>query len=201
MGMLGVADAAAQSDANTVSFLASYLFTPHLFVSFQGAGGTSTSQMSPNIAPANVSPELRGAFFRVAMDILMRPLPQPGEDQGTVGVAGQYLMIKRLLPLFDQYAPKEAADALRTQLDALSSLVSGDTRQRDDDPMRQGIRPEQKSEDREQALQDKIDHAKTSAERDQLYMQFAMRLAQDGDRRTHAVVDKIQNTDLRQQVH
>ena len=36
-----------QSDANTVSLLSSYIFTPHLFVTFSG-NGTSTSQMSSN---------------------------------------------------------------------------------------------------------------------------------------------------------
>src|SRR5687768_35953 len=43
--MLASAAANPQSDANTVSLLSSYIFTPHLYVTFS-AGGTSTSQMN-----------------------------------------------------------------------------------------------------------------------------------------------------------
>src|SRR5207302_6739008 len=39
------------SDANTVSLLSSYLFTPHLFITFDGAGGASTSSMAQAAAP------------------------------------------------------------------------------------------------------------------------------------------------------
>src|SRR5215468_5350076 len=55
--LLALADSNLQSDANTVSLLSSYLFTPHTFVTFEGAGGTSTYQTSPNSSPPNVAPE------------------------------------------------------------------------------------------------------------------------------------------------
>src|SRR6185295_12197935 len=61
-----------QADANTVSLLSSYIFTPGLYVTFSGSG-SSSSQMSSTITPAVVSPELRNAFFQTAATILLRP--------------------------------------------------------------------------------------------------------------------------------
>ena len=54
-----------QADANTVSLLASYIFTPHLMVTFSGTG-MSSSQSAQTITPAAVSPELRNMFYQVA---------------------------------------------------------------------------------------------------------------------------------------
>src|SRR5260370_36533199 len=100
--MLANAARSLESDANTVSLLSSYLFTPHLFITFEGAGGTSTSSTG-EAAPPQVAPELRAAFFSVAAQILLRPQPPPGQDQSSSGLEGRYLMIKRLLPLFEQF--------------------------------------------------------------------------------------------------
>ena len=67
-----------QADANTVSLLSSYIFTPHLHMVFNGTS-TSTSQSSSTITPAAVSPELKNAFFQTAAAILLKPLPPPGQ--------------------------------------------------------------------------------------------------------------------------
>ena len=190
-----------QSDANTVSLLSAYLFTPHTFVTFSGGGGASTQGTARTGAPPPVAPELRAAFFRSASEILLRPLAPPGQDQTSAGVEGKYLMIKRLLPLFDQYAPREMGDALRAQMEALTGAVPAEDRQRDDGSLREGIRPPQASEDVEKALQDRIDRAKTSAEQDRLYVQLARVVAERGDLRARDIVDKIQDSDLRQKAH
>ncbi|HEU0251844.1 MAG TPA: hypothetical protein VFR12_02350, partial [Pyrinomonadaceae bacterium] len=126
-----------QSDANTVSLLSSYIFTPRLFIIFTG-NGTSTSQMSSTNTPAVVSPELRAAFYRAGAAILLRPLPQPGQDQGPIGVDGKYLMLKRLLPFFEQGATPDMVESLRAHLNALSAIASEDARKRDDEWMSKG---------------------------------------------------------------
>jgi hypothetical protein len=187
-----------QSDANTVSLLSTYLFTPHIFVQFSGEGA-NTSSSGRNTPAPDVSPEIRGAFFRVASEVLMRPLPPPGQDQTSAGVTGKYLMIKRLIPLFDQFAPKQMADALRVQMDALANAVSEEARQRDDDTLREGIRPMEKSEDLEKTLLDKIERAKTSEDRDQLYLQLARILSQNGDLRARDFVEKVEDSEIRKQ--
>lgn len=197
--LLTNAEANAQSDANTVSLLASYIFTPHLFVTFDPNGGTNTSQWSSNIAPPSVDPELRAAFLRTAAGILMRPLPPPEQDQTTAGKQGKYLVVKRLLPLFTLYAPKEIAEVMRAQLDVLAAIVPEDARKREDESINQGIGPERKNEDREQSLKDRIDHAKNTEERDQLYLQLVMLVAQKGEMRARDLVDKLDDTETRKQ--
>lgn len=188
-----------QSDANTVSLLSSYIFTPHLFLTFHNNGGISSQQRSSGIVPPNVAPELRAAFLQTAAGILLRPLPSPEQDQGTSGVAGKYLLIKRMLPLFEQYAPDEMTAALRGQLDVLNAQVSNNIRQRDDDRLQRGLRPETRVEDQEQSLLDKIDRAKTSAERDELYFQLAFMAYRNGDLRARDFIEKIEDTELRKQ--
>ena len=196
--LLTKAAADVQSDANTVSLLSSYVFTPHIFVTFSGAGH-STSQTSDNNVPPDIPADLRAAFFRMAGDILLRPLAPPGQDQTSAGVQGKYLMLKRLGPLFDQYAPRELAEAIHAQTDALAQAVPEEARQRDDDDtIREGIRPPQSSADREKALRDRLDRAKTSEERDGLYLQLARLYVESGDLKAREIVDKIDDNDLRQ---
>src|ERR1700694_318678 len=148
------------------------------------------SQMSPTSAPPGIAPGLRDAFFRTAASILLRPLAVPGQDQTTAGPDGQYLVIKRLLPLFEKYAPQETTTALRAQLEALTSLASNSARERDDETVRRGVGSDKPAADREQLLLDRIDHAKTSAERDQLNLQLAIFLASKGEMRSRDYVNK-----------
>jgi hypothetical protein len=170
-----------------------------MYVSFSN-NGASTSSTSREHTPPNVPVELRNAFFRVAGDILLRPLAPPGEDQTSAGAQGKYLMLKRLGPLFDQYAPQELAEAVHAQADALAQGLPEDVRQRDDEPLREGIRPSQSAEDQEKVLQDRIDRAKTSEERDALYLQMARLYVDQGDMRARDYVDKIGDTELRNKV-
>ena len=194
--LLQSAAANLQSDANTVSLLSSYIFTPHVFVTFD-AGGSSVSSTSRNNVPPEVSPEMRAAFFQVAANILLRPLAPAGQDQSTTGVRGKYLMLKRLAPLFDQYAPKELADAIHTQMDALSNAVPDDVRQEDDNTLREGIRPSLGTADQEKTLLDRVDRAKTQEQRDLLYIQLARLFTETDDSKARDYVAKIEDTDLR----
>jgi hypothetical protein len=197
--LLSSAASNPQADANTVSLLSSYIFTPHLFVTFSG-NGTSSSQMSSTITPAAVSPELRAAFFQTGAAILLRPLPAPGQpDQNSTGADGKYLVIKRLLPFFEQSAPPEMVESLRGHLNALSTVVSENTRRREDDAISRGIKPEKSAADREQSLLDQIERAKTSAERDSLYLQLAFTMSGRGDMRAREFVSKVEDSEVRKQ--
>jgi hypothetical protein len=195
--MLGLAAGNLQSDANTVSLLSSYLFTPHIFVTFNG-GGASTTQSSRSTGPAEAAADLRSGFFRVASEILLRPLPPPGQDQTSAGVVGKYLMLKRLMPLFEQYASPESVQAVRAHMDALANAVSEEARQRDDDSLREGIRPPEKSEDREKVLRDQLERAKTAEDRDRLNLQLARLYSEKDDvQEVREFVEKIEDTELR----
>ena len=193
--MLAAAPANSQSDANTVSLLASYIFTPHMYITFQGTG-VSSSQTWRTSPPLEVTPSLRAAFFQTAANILLRPLAAPGQDQTSAGHDGQYLVIKRLLPLFEQHAPQEMTTALRAQFEALAALASASAR-RENEFVTRGLGPEKPAADREQTLLDRIERAKTSSERDQLNLQLAMYLAERGETRSRDYVEKIDEMEMR----
>lgn len=105
------------SDANTVSGLSSYLFTPFLYVTFEPNGGANQSRQRGATPSPSVDAALRNNFLKVAYQILMQPLAAPDQDRTTSGQTGKYLIIKRLLPLFEQYAA-DLAPGLRTQMTA-----------------------------------------------------------------------------------
>ena len=189
-----------QADANTVSLLGSYIFTPHLMVTFSGTG-MSSSQSAQTITPAAVSPELRNMFYQVAGAILLRPLPGPGQqDQTSAGIDGKYLTIKRMLPFFEQGAPPELVEALRTHLNALNTVVSEDTRRRDDESIFRGNKSEKPAADREQLLLERIDRAKTSADRDSIYIELANYMSGRGDGRARDFASKVEDSEGRKQL-
>lgn len=195
--MLANASANPEADANTASVLASYLFTPHFFITFTGDGAMTRSFEGNEVAPV-VAPPLRTAFLRTAANILLRSLAPPGQEQNSAGHHGHYLTIKRLLPFFEQYAPPEMTSALRTQAEALSTLVSKETRDRDDDDwVRMRVRPDRFEQNWEQSLLDQLDRAKTSAERDHLHFQLASFYGARGELKARDYVDKIDETELR----
>ncbi len=206
VAMLAMASNNLQADANVVSWLSSYLFSPHSFVTVRRGGeqtqiievdagdaGTGRNSNSPA-----VDPELRLAFFRIAAEILLRPVPTL--EQTTADNMSTYIVIKRLLPQFEQFAPQQMTDALRAQLNALSTAMPKRMRERDDETVRDGARTPRKKEDREKAFLDQIDHAKTSEERDELYVQLALLWGEDADLRARDYVDKIEDTDVRKNV-
>jgi hypothetical protein len=197
--LLALAARDPNSDANTVSGLSSYLFTPFLYVTFEPSGGANQSrQRGPTPAP-QVDATLRNNFLKVAYQILMQPLAAPDQDRTTSGQTGKYLVIKRLLPLFEQYAG-DLAPGLRTQMTALASYVPAQMQQGENRAVSVGIQPESEEGDPLQRMQERLDRAKTSEERDAIYADYAVALSQDGDPRGKDLVDKIENTELRKSV-
>jgi len=198
--LLALAQSDLKSDANTISLLSSYLFTPHLFVTFSADGGQSSSSTHQRTPPPLVSAQTRDAFFRVAAGVLLRPSPAKEQDRSSSGLQGKFLVIRRLLPLFEQNAPKEIAEQLRAEMSVLAQGVDGDVRNLDEDnPIQPMNTPERKAEDVEKSLLDRIDRAKTSEERDAIYLQLAARTAQKGDMRARDFVEKIEDSELRKQ--
>ena len=186
------------ADANTISLLSSYIFTPRTYVIFNAQGDPEYSSM-PYPSPANVSPQLRLGFFRTASAILLRPQPPLDQDQGTTGIAGKYMVVKRLLPLFDQYAPKEITQAMHGQFEALTSLVGDGVRQGENEWVKKGISPEESVADQEHSLLDDIEHAKTSDERDELYFKLAKLALSKDDLKARDYVNKIDESEFRKQ--
>ena len=194
--LLALAARDPSSDANTASGLSSYLFTPFLYVTFEPSGGANQSrQRGPTPGP-QVDATLRNNFLKVAYQILMQPLAAPDQDRTTSGQTGKYLIIKRMLPLFEQYAA-DLAPGLRTQMTALASYVPPQMQQGENRSVSVGIQPESEEGDPLQRMQERLDRAKTSDERDAIYADYAVALSQDGNPRGKDLVDKIENTELR----
>jgi len=84
-----------------------------------------------------------------------------GQTQRSSGVQGKYMVIKRLMPLFDQLRPETLPRRCMHKWKG-EHAISEEARKRDDDALREGIRPPQKSEDLEQSLLDQIDRAKNA---------------------------------------
>ena len=188
------------SDANTVSGLSSYIFTPFLYVTFERTGGSNQNQQrGPTPPPTDIDPTLRSNFLKTAFQILMQPLPAPDQDRSTSGQAGKYLIIKRLLPLFEQYAA-DLAPGLRTQMTALASYVPPGLQQGENRAVNNGIQPEQSEGDPLQRMQERLDRATKSDDRDAIYADYAVALSEDGDPRARDLVEKIENAELRKNV-
>ncbi len=195
--LLAASANAAGTDANTVSLLSSYLFSPQTYFTFTREGVGDTGMPRTSLPAPNVTPQLRLAFFQMAAAILSRPQPPPEQDQTTTGIAGKYMLLKRLLPVFDAMAPREIAAAMHSQFDALSSLVGKDLREQQDVPLKRGLEPEKSLDERLQPLLDQIDHARTSAEQDDLYFRLAVISTYNDDLRARVYVGKIAESEFR----
>ena len=187
------------ADANTVSGLSSYVLTPFLYVTFEPSGGANQNRgRAPQPSP-DFNANLRSAFLKVAFQILMQPSPAADQDRTTSGVRGKYMVIKRLLPIFELYAP-DLAPSLRTQMTALASYVPPDLQQGENRSVTVGISPEDAESDPYQRMQERLDKADRSEERDAIYADYAVALTGKGDPRARDLVDKIENSELRKSV-
>jgi hypothetical protein len=187
------------SDANTVSGLSSYVLTPFLYVTFEGDGGSNQLRGGEMTPPPMIPDPIRKGFLQVGFQILMQPLPAPEQDHTTSGRTGKYLVIKRLLPVYDQNAPDLAA-SLRTQMTALASYVPPDFQRGENAAVSRGIAPDDTESNPEERMQERLKNATTADQRDAIYADYAVAFTQKGDPRGPELVDKIENTELRKQV-
>ncbi|HVF43437.1 MAG TPA: hypothetical protein VM936_10525 [Pyrinomonadaceae bacterium] len=197
-----VARAAADpaSDANTMSLLSSYIFTPSLYVTFTHDAGSNSNSWSRNFPPpADLSPQLRASFFRAAAGVLLRPTPTPDQDRSSAGRAGWYMVIARLLPLFDQFMPDRSA-ALRAKMASLAPDTPERLRQPGNNALTSGLVPEDPNRDRVTETLRRLDAAKNSDERDLVYADAVMDAVRRKDPRAEELLNKIEDTDLRRRL-
>jgi hypothetical protein len=178
------------SDPNTAS----------LFMTFGPQGGANSTAWGRVPAPADIPPQLRAAYFNAAASILLRPTPMPEQDHTSTGRMGWYMVIKRLLPLFDQFAPDRSpalqAKAASLQADVLYEMKTyggGDV-------ATVGIVPEDPNRDDVQDALNRLDTAKTSEERDAIYVDAVFDALKKKDPRLQEFLEKIEDRDLRQRV-
>jgi hypothetical protein len=199
--LLALVSRAPAADANTVSGLSSYVLTPFVYVTFDPDGGANQNRgRGPTPPPDNIAPALRSTFLRVAAQILMQPSPAPEQDQTTSGRLGKYLVIKRLLPVYEQYEAELAA-GLRTQMTALASYVPNQFQQGPNRALTVGLASEGEDEgDPYERMQERLDHTSRTDIRDAIYTDYAVALTGKGDPRAKDLIDKIENAELRKKV-
>lgn len=190
--LLSMANSDPQSDANTVSLLTSYSFTPSVYLLVSPGGIPSSNSYEPRRQP-ELAPALRRRFFEVAARILLRPLRQI--DESSAGRAGTRAIITRVMPLFEQIAPDLAA-TLKAQLAAMAT--------NEPDPY---VVPELELNPGENVagdpaeidveLKGRLERAHGPDERDRAYAFAAMRAADQADPRARDFADKIEDPETR----
>ncbi len=192
-GLLARTETDPWADANTISGLSSYAFTPGFYIVFMAGSNPWMQPEGPTVAP-NLDPALRSRFFQVAASVLLRPVPPPDRDMSSSGRRGRLMVITRLLPLFEQYMP-ETAPALRSQLTAKEG--------RNIDPtnslLTEGIRPENFSAEIGD-IEEQLGRAKSSKERDEIYAATAARIAPTGNKRAREFADAIDESRFRKDI-
>jgi hypothetical protein len=192
MRLLVRAEVDPNADANTVSGLSSYAFTPGFYVTFLGDGGIRWAPTSETITAPDLPPGVKARFFRTSASILLRPSPPSDQDFTSAGLIGKYMIIKRLLPLFEQYAP-DSAVALRSQLVALAQQAANNVGDEEHSLLSQGIVQEADPRTVLDRLQDRIDRARNDKEREEIYADAAAVLAAQGKPAAQDIADKIDN--------
>ncbi|HSE16956.1 MAG TPA: hypothetical protein VLB46_07870 [Pyrinomonadaceae bacterium] len=192
--LLARAESDPIADANTISGLSSYAFTPGFYIVFWPTGNSTWTQPDgPTVAP-NLDAALRARFFQVAGNVLLRPVPPPDQDMSSCGRRGRLMVITRLLPLFDQYMP-ETATVLRAQLTAREG--------RNIDPanslLTEGIKPENFSAEVGN-IEEQLGRARSSKDRDEIYAAAAARLAPTGNKRAREFADSIEEPQFRSRI-
>jgi hypothetical protein len=191
--LLALAAADPEADANTVSLLTSYAFTPSIYLAVSPGGIPSSNSYSPH-APPDLVPALRQSYFQAAANILLRPFAQI--DQSSAGRAGTYFIAARILPLFQQHAP-DLAPEITAQLAALGPEAGQATMKAGDLAINRGMTGDGSREGIEDELNDRLKGAQGSDARDRAYAFAAMRAADEGDPRARDFVDKIEDLDTR----
>jgi hypothetical protein len=167
-------------------------------VTFSPDGGANQMRDRPPAPRPELPAAISNAFFRVAASILLRPLPPPDQDHTTSGRTGKFMVIRRLLPLFEQYAPERAAE-LRTQMAAMAADVPQGMQSGENRAISAGITADGGGDPVER-MQNRLDRARTSEERDMIYADVAVALAAKNDPRARDLVDKIEDSEMRQRV-
>jgi hypothetical protein len=200
MSLAARAGADPLSDANTVSLLSSYVFTPFLYITVRPDGNSHTRQWRGDISPpADIDPRLREAFLSTALQVLLRPLPLAEEDHTSSGRMGAYVVATRMLPLFERHAP-DRAPALRARQAQLAQDTPDRGNRIDDELLTRGIVPEDPNRDRAQETLGQLDRAKNANERDVIYFRAAMETLGSDPDKARELANKIEDPDTRKQL-
>jgi hypothetical protein len=172
--LLASVHAAADSDANDVLLLSSYVLTPRLLAvvnrdgSLQFRAVGDAPDVTEPAAAAAASARVRSAFYDTAAAVLLRPALPAAAGGGDA--AALYFAAGRLLPFFERDAPQHAP-ALHTRLAELAAALEGARRAALDSQMQtRSVLPENPT-DPLRSLLDTVERVGDPALRDSARMQ------------------------------
>lgn len=196
--MLASAAVNPSTDANAVSLLSSYVFTPFQFYRYRKEGSVNSSITGRVTGPPFDNDELRLAFIRFAEQILLRPPMQTQENPnaGAINWAASKT-IERLLPYIERHVPPENVTALRAQLGNLRPGQQAQTQQQDEDVFSPQTSPADEGKDVVQRAIERAARAKTQEERDEIYFTAAVSASHKNDQRARELLDKIEDSEMR----
>jgi hypothetical protein len=196
LSMLARAASDPSSDANAVSFLSSYIFTPFQFVRYGREGSISSNVTGSSNKPFD-NDEARSAFIRFAEQVLLRPVQQREQPGATTGNWGTFKTIERLMPDFERYASPETVTAMRAQMGLLKPGQQPQQQTDDDDIFLPKTSPQDEGKDFVQRAIERADRAKTQEERDQIYLTAAITATHKNDQRAYMLIDKVEDSEMR----
>jgi hypothetical protein len=195
--LLARAANAPNTTASTVSLLASYVFTPRLFLYVTPNGGLNTTSSGP--AQPIDAPALRTAFLNFAAGVLSRPLPTLDQPNAKGRRTAVFLVASRLLPLFEQFAP-DYVGVLRAQVAAVTADVDENVRDPRNPWLTRGLVPENQERNESETALERAEREKDPEQRDSLYAMAAINLLRKDATQAYNVADKIADTELRKSV-
>ena len=194
LSLLTRAQADPGANANMVSLLSSYVFSPDLYVRIGNNGFPTMVQITRTTHPVDVAPNIRLAFLNTAIQILLGPTLDPAAERAS------FMIGTRLLPLFDQFNPS-MANQLRTRLIQLSPAISPALKTVESaNRIRTGIGSTDSQENNVDELLNQAEGLTDSSASDHLLVRAAIIAAEHGDKRAEKIAQRIRSDQLRQQV-
>jgi hypothetical protein len=181
------------SDANTISLLSSYVFSPYLYVTIGSNGLPRLVQNTGDTRSADVSPRIRSLFLDSAAQVLLRTPTDPTAQRIS------YMVATRLLPLFERFNPNLATQIKSRLTEMSANIPSGLSNPELVSRVRKGI----SNPDYNENVQEILGRAKqlTSASlRNRLYIQAAILAAEQGDDSATEILQGVDGDDLRDRV-
>ncbi|HEY0545881.1 MAG TPA: hypothetical protein VGC91_10930 [Pyrinomonadaceae bacterium] len=171
----------AQADANDVLLLSAPMASPQLLVVVDAQGALQFRPVPRAAPPATtlplIPPAARNAFYRIASNILLRPLvPRAGVSMMPDSIA-LYFAIGRLLPFFEREAPQFLSNLQMRSSTLANSIEAGRRESLNEQTKLDSLTPE-RSGDPLRAQLDQLGRARDSQDRDRIALGVVKKAAQ-----------------------
>jgi hypothetical protein len=186
-----VTDSAA--DANTVSLLSSYVFSPYIYVTIGSNGFPRLVENTGPTRPVGATPNIRSMFLNSAAQVLLRTNADPTAQRIT------YMVATRLLPLFDRFTPN-LAQQIRSRISELSLTIPSPLKSPE---VVNNVRRGLNSTDPNESIQEILSRANqltNQAAKNRLYVRAATLAAELGDGNATKILQELDSEDLRDRV-